>query len=99
MNCGLVAVSPSASRGRQAVVEIDEYIGGPDLLPEFVAGDHPAGAVEQQQQDLIGLLLEPDTDPLLTHLVRRQVHLEDIKAVVLRTILRTVHSGILRRRN
>src|SRR6267378_4322373 len=44
--------------GIQAVIEIDERIGGPDFLPQVVACNHASGIFQQNAEDLKGLLLQ-----------------------------------------
>src|SRR5262249_51095843 len=60
----------------QTSVEVDERVRGPEALPQLVARDEVAGPFEQQQQDLNGLLGEPDLQPLLAQLTRSEVQLE-----------------------
>lgn len=44
--------------GVEAVVEVNEGIAGPELLPQFFARHHLARAFEQDKEDLKWLLLQ-----------------------------------------
>jgi hypothetical protein len=50
------------------VVKIDEGIGWPELLPQFLTSNDLARPVEQQNQYLEGLVLEPKPNPRLAQL-------------------------------
>jgi hypothetical protein len=61
----------------QPGIEIDERIGRPESPSHLVARDGFAGAFDQQQQNLQGLLGELDPQTLLAELTRDTVELED----------------------
>jgi hypothetical protein len=58
------------------VVELDERIVGPELLPELVARHHLAGARQERHQNLNGLPAQPHARPALAQLARPHVELE-----------------------
>jgi hypothetical protein len=60
----------------QAVVEIHEGVGRPALIAKFFACDHFARPLQQDREDLKGLLLQSDPYALLAHLSSAHVHLE-----------------------
>src|SRR5882757_3473803 len=66
--------------GIQAVVEIDESVGGPDFLTQVIACNYAPGTFEQNAEDLKRLLLETHESAILAELSGRQVHLKDAKA-------------------
>ena len=66
----------SESRAK-ALVKIDEGVGRPKLAADFFAADHFSGAFQQHEKKLRGLLLKPDTQPLLAQLAGCGVHLKD----------------------
>src|SRR5579863_4403702 len=66
--------------GVEAVIEIDEGIGGPEFLADFFAGDDVAWALEEQGQDLKGLVLQAELRPVLAQLAGGQVKFEDAEA-------------------
>ncbi len=49
----------------QTVVEIDEGIGGPVLITQFFASDHFARPLQEDGEDVKGLLLKLDPHALL----------------------------------
>ncbi len=64
----------------QAVVEVDERVGGPELLLQLFARDHLARPLQQQSQHLKGLLLQAQLDAALAQFSRAEVQLEDSEA-------------------
>jgi hypothetical protein len=52
-------------RSVQAVVEIDECVGGPKAFTELVPLDHFAGAFEEDQGNLKGVVMELNFLPSL----------------------------------
>jgi hypothetical protein len=59
----------------QAVVEIDEGIGGPKLLSKLFSGDDLSRVLEQYRQDTKRLLLEPDPVAAFAQFAGTQVQL------------------------
>jgi hypothetical protein len=51
--------------GIEAVLEVDEGVGGPDPFLEFFAGDEFAGIFEQNSEDSDGLGLDLELKPVL----------------------------------
>jgi len=49
----------------QAVVELDEGIGGPERLPKLLARDHLVWPLDQDLQDTKGLLRQLQPHPVL----------------------------------
>ena len=82
--------------GVQAVVEIDEGVGGPELLLQLLAGDHVAGALQQQRQHLEGLPLQAQLDSALAQFACAEIKLKDSEARDSAAILRHVLRDILR---
>ena len=66
--------------GVQAVIEVDESVGGPELLLQLLAGDDLAGAVEQESQDLERLSLEAEPHAILAQFPGGEIELEDSEA-------------------
>lgn len=60
----------------EAGVEVHERVGRPQALAQLLAGDHLAGAGQQQGQDAERLILEVDAQPGLAHLAGVEVDLE-----------------------
>src|ERR1700740_2645158 len=63
--------------GVQALVEVHEGVGGPQLLTKFLAGDDSAGVFEQQREHLEGLILQANLQPILSQLAGREVRLKN----------------------
>src|SRR5207244_1798340 len=63
----------------QAVVEIDEGFGLPELGAQLFAGDDFAGPLQEQGEDMERLFLELNPHALLAQLPCAQVHLEGSK--------------------
>jgi len=61
------------------VIEIDESVGRPDLLPQIFARNHAAGVFQQNGEHLKGLLLQAQASAVLAEFSSRQVHFEDGK--------------------
>src|SRR6185369_8293026 len=70
-------------RGVQAVVEVDELVG-PELLPDFVARNDVAGAPNEQQKQLKGLILKPDPLAVPAQLAQARVELKSFELSDLR---------------
>jgi uncharacterized protein (DUF1786 family) len=66
--------------GVQAVVEIDEGIGGPELLAHLLARNHIAGTLEKQGQHLQRLILKAKLGAVFAQLARGEIKLEEAKA-------------------
>jgi hypothetical protein len=58
------------------VIEIHKSVGGPDSLPEFLAGDYIARLFQQNPEDLEWLFLQPDSGSILAQLSRMLLQLE-----------------------
>jgi hypothetical protein len=67
-------------RGVEAVVEVNKRIIGPQPALEFLAGDQFAGALQQRDQYLQGLFLQPDLYALLAKLPRPEINFENSEA-------------------
>src|SRR5579884_3405628 len=65
----------------QAVVEIDEGIGGPEAVAEVFAGDDIARALEQDNQYLERLFLELDFAAIAKEFARADIGFEDSEAI------------------
>src|SRR5207253_11140560 len=66
--------------GAQAVIEVDECVGRPQLLTQLVAGDDFSRMLPQVSEHLKRLLLQADSDTALAPLSRRMIHLKYSKA-------------------
>ena len=62
------------------MVEIHESIRGPKFFLQFLARYNLTGVLDQHRQDLKGLLLKPDAQPVLTQFPRTKIQLEHSKA-------------------
>lgn len=60
----------------QAVIEIDERVGGPEPITQFFASDDLAGIFKQHCQNLYRLLLNLDLDAFFTKFSRAQIQLK-----------------------
>ena len=65
--------------GVQAVVEVDERVGGPELLLQLFARDDFAGTFEQQRQHLEGLSLQAQLDAALAQFACAEIEFEQSK--------------------
>jgi hypothetical protein len=77
-------------RGAETVIEIDYRLGAPDLLAEFVPGDHFAGLIKKDSEKFEWLSLKLYANARLSEVAGGQIHLEDAKlkfAVVDRNVL------------
>ena len=61
----------------EAVVEVDEGVGGPELLLQLFARDDVSGMIEEQSEHLEGLALQAQLDATLAQFSRAEVELED----------------------
>jgi hypothetical protein len=64
-------------RGIQAVIEVDEGVGGPEALLDLFAGDDFSGSFEEQGEDLEGLSLEAELDAALPQFARAEIEFEN----------------------
>ena len=62
------------------MVEVDEGVGGPELLLQLFARNHFAGAFEQQRQNLEGLALQAQLHAALAQFACAEIELEHSKA-------------------
>ncbi len=62
--------------GVQAVIEVHKSIGGPDTGAQLLAGDHPAGALQERGKNLEGLAAQFELDPALPQLASEQIGFE-----------------------
>ena len=67
-------------RGVEAVVEIDEGVGGPENAAEVFAADELAGVLEKINKRTEGLLANPDRDAIAAQLGIAGIDLEDAEA-------------------
>ena len=74
--------------GVEAMVEVDEGVGGPEFLLQFFAGDDFSGALEQQGEHLEGLTLQAKLDSALAQFACAEVEFEDSEAGYPAAILR-----------
>src|ERR1700740_3119046 len=65
--------------GVQAMIEVDEGIGCPQLLAQLFASDHVSGAFQKKSQDLDRLALQTEFHPTLAKFACVEVELEDSK--------------------
>ena len=64
----------------QAVIEIDESIGGPDFFAQVVARDHLTGILQQGSENLKRLFLKPYASAVFAQLSGGQVDFKNAKA-------------------
>jgi hypothetical protein len=64
----------------EAVVKIDEHVGGPQTLPEFFPGKYFPRTFEQHSQQLQRLLRQPQLAAVPAQLACFQVELKQAKA-------------------
>jgi hypothetical protein len=62
------------------VVEIHESVRGPEFFLQLLARYHLAGVLDQHGQDLKGLFLKPDAQPVLTQFPGTKIQFENSKA-------------------
>jgi hypothetical protein len=67
-------------RDVEAVVEVDECIVGPELLPELLTGDELTMARYEHPEDLPRLILQADSSPRSPEVTRRRIELERAKS-------------------
>ena len=63
------------------MVEVDERVGGPEMLPQFVARDHVAATAQEKEQDVERPAAQPESAPLLAELARAAVGLEHAETI------------------
>ena len=78
----------------QAVVELDEGVGRPQLLTQFFTGDNLARPLEQDDKQAERLVLEIDLEPFLAQFRRGEVHFEDAEAEDASGLLRGGHRRV-----
>ena len=81
----------------RAVVEVDESVGLPEAGAQVVAGNDLAGGLEEEGQDLEGLLLEFDAQAVAAKLSGAQVELEYAEAAgsgIRVGSVRLLHAGV-----
>ena len=66
--------------GVEAVVEIDESVGGPEFLLELFARDDFASAFEKQGENLERLALQAELDAAFAQFAGAEIEFEDSKA-------------------
>src|SRR5207253_6392605 len=62
--------------GIEAVIEVDERVSRPQTLPQLVASDDIAAALEQQDEDVERAAAQLHAAPLFHELARAAVNLE-----------------------
>src|ERR1700688_741480 len=77
----------------EAAIKIDERVGRPKFVAEFLAGYDFPGMFQQKRENLEGLLLQLDSNTAFAQLRRAQVHFKDAKAPTLRAAFRALHTG------
>jgi hypothetical protein len=65
--------------GIEVVVEINKNVISPEALPQFFPGDHLPRILDQQQQNLEGLLTEADFDTALGEPTSPHIDFEAVK--------------------
>src|SRR5262249_39948928 len=78
----------------QAVIEIDEGVGGPEFVAQLLAGNDFTGMFQKHDQDLEGLFLEPDLRAMLTQFTGPQIDLKRAKANALQPGRRAFHEVV-----
>ena len=73
-------VTQLIDRSVEAVVEIDEGVGGPNLGTKLIPGDNFGRALHQGSENLKRLLLQPEARTRFAQFARFQVELEDPEA-------------------
>ena len=68
-------------RAVEADVEVHERVAGPEGLADLLARHDLARPLEEEGEDLEGLLLQPDLRPVLVELTRGRVELEASESV------------------
>ena len=72
---------PQLPHGRvEAVVEVNERIRGPELVPQLFSAHHLARALQEQGQQSKRLILEPDLDSLPAQLAGPKIDLKGPEA-------------------
>src|SRR6266705_3785162 len=72
---------PQLPHGRvEAVVEVDERIRGPELVPQLLSGHHLARTLQEQGQQAKRLILQTDPQSLPAQLPGREVYFEGPEA-------------------
>jgi len=73
------------------VVEIDECIGLPEAVSQFIAGDDLAGSFQEHHENLKRLLGKLQAESMLAEFQGIQVYLEDPKTYDSRRSCRCAH--------
>jgi hypothetical protein len=73
------SIAQPADRGVQAVIKIDERIGGPQAVPYFFARDNLTLPLQKQSENLERLLLQFDPHAIAAQLSGAEIDLEDAK--------------------
>jgi hypothetical protein len=82
MFCGVVQrCSQFFHRCVQAVIEFDESALGPKLAPNILASYYPSLRLQQDKQQLKGLVLQGDTETLFSQLSRARVSLKNPETI------------------
>ena len=81
----------------EAVIEVDESVGGPDYPPQLVACHHLAGVFQQGIQDQERLILELQAAPALEDLPAAQVEREYSKLAQVRCIRHRAREVVCRK--
>src|SRR5215469_8738094 len=68
-------------RSVDAVVKINECVGRPELIAQFITRHRLTRMGEQQSQYLEGLLLDLQLDPILAKLARSKIEFEDSETI------------------
>ena len=58
------------------MIEINERVGWPQFVAQFLARDEFSAALEEERQDLKGFLLQLDLDPILAEFSGSKVNFE-----------------------
>jgi len=64
----------------QAVIEVDEGVGGPDFLAQVFTRNDTSSVFEQGGENLKGLLLQPEAPAILTKFPGSQINLKHAEA-------------------
>jgi hypothetical protein len=69
-------VPQPSNGGVDALIEFDNGFAGPEFAPDFLARDQIAGPLQEHEQDLKRLILQPDFRASFTQFPRADVKFE-----------------------
>src|SRR5262249_3909639 len=74
-------LTQAVHRGVQPMIEVDERVGRPELLPKRVAADQVPAPTQEQQKDVEGTASQFDDPTLLAQLAEPAVDLEKAESI------------------